>query len=179
MSYVKLDCCFQSQNFIESLCILYLLYHWFLGKQTSCVCTITNHQSKYNHVGIYTDSNTLTYSIARHTTGEGGGYFAAQGDKPCYQCWWFVFQHFSSSDNFLVIVNVVSCFSAFSTMEYVWSLSISFHVLLYFMLLLTSHYQTHLLCLGCLLTFTWFFFFFFFGCFLLFCFFQFFVLFTL
>ena len=28
----------------------------------------------------YTDSSTLTYTITTHTT---GGYFAAQGDKPC------------------------------------------------------------------------------------------------
>ena len=36
----------------------------------------------------YTDSNTVTYSITRHTTSVcvcvGGGYFAMQGDKPCF-----------------------------------------------------------------------------------------------
>ena len=32
----------------------------------------------------YTDSSTLTYSITRHTTRGGGGYFAAEGDKPCF-----------------------------------------------------------------------------------------------
>ena len=73
------------QNFIESVCILYLLYHRSLGNQSRCadllVLLITKPSTPK---WACTDSGTLTHSITRHTTGRWeGGYFAAQGDKPC------------------------------------------------------------------------------------------------
>ena len=59
-------------NFIESLCIICLLYHWSLGMQRRCAdCAdllfiITKPSTtKWG----YTDSSTLTYTITRHTTG--------------------------------------------------------------------------------------------------------------
>ena len=48
--------------------------------------TIVNNQIKYKK-WAYTEKRTLTYSIIRYTM---RGYFAAQGDKPCWSCvWWF------------------------------------------------------------------------------------------
>ena len=49
-------------------------------KVENFIITIPNDNNKYDKVGVHTDSSTLTYSISRHN---GGGYLAAQGNKPC------------------------------------------------------------------------------------------------
>ena len=59
------------QNFLESFCILYLLYHWSLGNRrcADLLCIITKPSTTK---WAYTVSSTLTYTITRHTTGLGG-----------------------------------------------------------------------------------------------------------
>ena len=64
---------------MESLCILYLLYHWSLGNQRKCAGLLFIIPKPCTSKWAYTDSSNLTYTVTRHTT---GGYFAAQGDKP-------------------------------------------------------------------------------------------------
>ena len=63
------------ENFIEFLSILYFLYHWSLGSQTSCVYVllliIKPSTTKWTYM--------VTYSTTRHTKGWGWGYFATQG----------------------------------------------------------------------------------------------------
>ena len=63
----------QVQNFIESLCILYLKYHWSLCNQSyaDLLFIITKPSTTE---WAYTDSSTLSYTITRHTMGEGGFY---------------------------------------------------------------------------------------------------------
>ena len=64
---------------IESLCILYLLYHWSLGNQTRCADILTTNPS--TTMWAYTDSNTLTLN---YRMGGGGG----QGNQTlfCFHC---------------------------------------------------------------------------------------------
>ena len=60
------------QNFIESLCISYLLYHWSLDNQTRCVDLLFLITKPSTTKWAYTDSSTFTFriiSINRHTTG--------------------------------------------------------------------------------------------------------------
>ena len=71
----------QVQNFMEFLCILFHLYHWSRGNQrcTDILFIITNpSRTKW----AYTDSSTLT--CTRSLGRQWGGYFAVQGDKPCF-----------------------------------------------------------------------------------------------
>ena len=76
----------QVQNFIESLRILYLLYHWSLCNQTRCADLLLVITKPSTRKWAYIDSSTLTYSITRHRT---GGYFAAQGDKVLFFFFFF------------------------------------------------------------------------------------------
>ena len=75
----------KDQNFIESLCILYLLYYWSLCNETHCVYLLLLITKPSTTKWVYTDSRALTYSIIRQTM---RGYSAAQGDKPCLSCVW-------------------------------------------------------------------------------------------
>ena len=61
------------QNFIESLCILYLLYQWSLGSQSRCADLLFIITKPSTTKLAYTDSFTLTYTITRHKTGWGWG----------------------------------------------------------------------------------------------------------
>ena len=66
------------QNFIESLCIVYLMYHWSLCTQTRCTELLLIITKPTTTKWAYTDSSTLICSITRHTTergvgGRGGG----------------------------------------------------------------------------------------------------------
>ena len=76
-------CMSDNQNFIESLCSLYLLYHWSLANQWRCASLLFIITKPSTTKWACTDNSTLTHAITRHTT---GGYFALQGDKP-----WFFF----------------------------------------------------------------------------------------
>ena len=87
------DCCFQGQGLMEGS-KLYWIFMYFICSvpliswQPNSLCwfNIVNNQTKYNN-WAYTDNRTLTYSIIRYTM---RGYFAAQGDKPCWSCvQWF------------------------------------------------------------------------------------------
>ena len=74
----------KAQSFIESLCILYLLYHDRLATKDGVLIYILFIITKPSTTKwAYTDSSTLTYSIIRHTM---RGYFAKQGNKPCSSC---------------------------------------------------------------------------------------------
>ena len=66
------------QNFIESLCTLYLLCHWSLGNQTRFVDFLLTKPSTMKWACTY--SSTLDYSIARHIAWD---YFAVLGDNAC------------------------------------------------------------------------------------------------
>ena len=70
----------QVQNFIKSLCILYLLCRWSLSNQTRCAVLLLLITKPSTTKWTLTDRNTFTCSIIRHST---GGYFAAQGNKSC------------------------------------------------------------------------------------------------
>ena len=70
-------------NYIESLCILYLLYHWSLGNQRKCADLLFIVTKPTATKWAYADSSTLTYTITRHTT--RGGVVISQGDKPCFR----------------------------------------------------------------------------------------------
>ena len=63
------------QNFIESLCVLYPLYHWSLGNQRRCADLIFLVTKPSTAKWAHTDCSTLTYTIARHITAgvRGGG----------------------------------------------------------------------------------------------------------
>ena len=69
------------QSFIESLYCL--LYHLSLGNRTRCadlLLLITKPSTtKWAYSDLYTGSSTLTYTVK--IGGEGGGYFAAHGEK--------------------------------------------------------------------------------------------------
>ena len=60
------------KNFIESLCILYLLYHWSLGNRGRCADLLYIIIKPSTTKWTYSDSSTLTYTITRHTTGRAG-----------------------------------------------------------------------------------------------------------
>ena len=60
----------EGQNFIESLCILYLLYYWSLAKQTRYADVLFLITKASTGKWTYTDCNTLTYCITRQ---RGGG----------------------------------------------------------------------------------------------------------
>ena len=55
------------QTFIESLCILYLLYH-FIDNQTRCADLILFVIKPSTTKWAYTESSTLTYSITKHAS---------------------------------------------------------------------------------------------------------------
>ena len=65
------------ENLIESFCILYLLYHWSLCNQNRCVDLLFMITKTSTTKWVFTDSSTLTDTIARLTI---RGYFATQGD---------------------------------------------------------------------------------------------------
>ena len=69
------------QDFIESLCILYLLLHRSLYHQRGCADLLFIITKPSTTKWANTDSSTLTYTTTRHTKG-WVGYFVAQGDKP-------------------------------------------------------------------------------------------------
>ena len=75
------------QNFIESLCILYLLYHWSLGNPTRCADVLLLITKPSTAECAYTDSNASTYSVTGHATQGrvGWGYFAPEDNKPCFK----------------------------------------------------------------------------------------------
>ena len=69
------------QNFIEFLCISYLLHHWSLGNQRKCADLLFVINELSTVKWAYTDSSTLTSTITRHTTGldgDGGGFHHAR-----------------------------------------------------------------------------------------------------
>ena len=80
----------KAQNFIESLCTLYLLYRWFLGSQSRYADLLFKIAKPSTTKWAYTDSSFLTYT--RHTVGE---YFAVWGDSPGIQSIVLVFLVFS------------------------------------------------------------------------------------
>ena len=51
------------QNCIESLCILYLLYHWSLGNQTRCADLLLLITKPSTTKWPHTDSSPLTYTV--------------------------------------------------------------------------------------------------------------------
>ena len=116
----KLDCCFKvkisvkDQNFIESLCILYLLYYWSLCNDSHCTYLLLLITKPSTTKWVYTDSRALTYSIIRHTI---RGYSSAQGDKPCLSCvWWFLvllfFWHENATMSFLLLLgSIAACWA--------------------------------------------------------------------
>ena len=55
------------QNFVESLCILYLLYHCSLGNQSRCADLLLLITKPSTAKWAYTDSSTLSYTITRNT----------------------------------------------------------------------------------------------------------------
>ena len=58
-----------NQNFIESLCSLYLLYHWSLANQWRCASLLFIITKPSTTKWACTDSSTLTYTVTRHTVG--------------------------------------------------------------------------------------------------------------
>ena len=83
MVVLKVEITVKVQNLIGSLCILYLLYHWSLGNQRKYADLLFIISKPSTRKWAYPNSSTLTCTITRHTKG-GGGYFAEQGNKPCF-----------------------------------------------------------------------------------------------
>ena len=83
---LKLDWCFQGQGHSEGL-KLYWIFMYLLSSvpliswQSRCTDLLLIITKPSTTKWAY----TLTYIITRHTAG-GKGYFAAQGDKPCFVC---------------------------------------------------------------------------------------------
>ena len=51
------------QNFIESLCVSYLLYHWSLGDQTRCADLLLLITERSSRKWAFTDRNILGWNI--------------------------------------------------------------------------------------------------------------------
>ena len=63
------------QNCIESLCVLYSLYHWSIGNQSRCAGLLLITTKPRTTKWACADSSTLTYTITRPIRKVGWGVF--------------------------------------------------------------------------------------------------------